>query len=239
MNPWLVGTWANTLEQRKTRFLLWNLHCLIYNFIEMANRCITDLLIIGERTKVEIMFNDFQKVLQTDRSYETDHTTYKPDAEWLGYVVSDMLGQDNEKTSIHCRGSIEYISDEIMPCTESDDMAKFTLTTDTAWSDARELFYLLSEKYDVEVFFYADEPGMGIHQTNDADGRFFPTRYVLEDESSDTSYCDDFDELAEEIKAITGEKPKTFEEIEGIIERHELDDRLYGYEIEVVSLCDF
>lgn len=185
------------------------------------------------------MFNDFQKVLQTDRSYETDHTTYKPDAEWLGYVVSDMLGEDNNKTSIHCRGSIECISEEIMPSRDGDDMAQFNLSTDTAWSDARELFYLLSEKYDVEVLFYADEPGMGIHDTNDAEGRYFPTRYVLEDESSDTSYCDTFDELADEIKKITGESPETFEKIEDIIERHELDDRLYAYEIDVVSLCDF
>jgi hypothetical protein len=205
----------------------------------MANRFSTDYLIIGKRKKVEIMFNDFQKVLQTDRSYETDHTTYKPDAEWLGYVVSDMLGEDNNKTSIHCRGSIECISEEIMPSRDGDDMAQFNLSTDTAWSDARELFYLLSEKYDVEVLFYADEPGMGIHDTNDAEGRYFPTRYVLEDESSDTSYCDTFDELADEIKKITGESPETFEKIEDIIERHELDDRLYAYEIDVVSLCDF
>ena len=205
----------------------------------MANRCFTDYLIIEKRKKVEIMFNDFQKVLQTDRSYETDHTTYKPDAEWLGYVVSDMLGEDNNKTSIHCRGSIECISEEIMPSRDGDDMAQFNLSTDTAWSDARELFYLLSEKYDVEVLFYADEPGMGIHDTNDAEGRYFPTRYVLEDESSDTSYCDTFDELADEIKKITGERPETFEKIEDIIERHELDDRLYAYEIDVVSLCDF
>jgi hypothetical protein len=205
----------------------------------MANRFSTDYLIIGKRKKVEIMFNDFQKVLQTDRSYETDHTTYKPDAEWLGYVVSDMLGEDNNKTSIHCRGSIECNSEEIMPSRDGDDMAQFNLSTDTAWSDARELFYLLSEKYDVEVLFYADEPGMGIHDTNDAEGRYFPTRYVLEDESSDTSYCDTFDELADEIKKITGESPETFEKIEDIIERHELDDRLYAYEIDVVSLCDF
>ena len=103
----------------------------------------TDYLIIGkEKGWNHVQW--FSKVLQTDRSYETDHNNVQ-NPMLNGWICGiDMLGQDNEKTSIHCRGSIEYISDEIMPCTESDDMAKFTLTTDTAWAmlESYSIFFL-------------------------------------------------------------------------------------------------
>ena len=45
-------------------------------------------------------------------------------------------------------------------------------------------------------------------------------------------------DLASVINDLTGEKPNTFDIIQGIISKHELDERIMVYEIEYVSLSD-
>lgn len=51
-------------------------------------------------------------------------------------------------------------------------------------------------------------------------------------------YFDSFDDLASVINDLIGEKPNIFDDIQGIISKHELDERIMVYEIEYVSLSD-
>lgn len=48
-------------------------------------------------------------------------------------------------------------------------------------------------------------------------------------------YFDSFDDLASVINDLIGEKPNIFDDIQGIISKHELDERIMVYEIEYVS----
>lgn len=54
------------------------------------------------------------------------------------------------------------------------------LYTETAWSPCNEVFDLVREKYpSLYYYFQAEEPGMGIYETNDISGVYFPDRYFL------------------------------------------------------------
>ena len=201
----------------------------------MPNWCSTDYQIIGKQQNVENLFKGLQKVLSTNRG-DKKKDSFLPDASWLGYVVSDILGIDHEKECVPCRGSISYIDEEM---DNDENRASFTLSTETAWSDCRKLFYLLSIKFDVEILFYTEELGCDIHETNDEEGRYFDTRYLLYYLGYETVYYSSFDELAEEIGNVTSENPDRYEDIDGILERHGLSETMYIHQIDIVSLQDF
>lgn len=99
--------------------------------------------------------------------------------------------------------------------------------------------YLLSIKFDVEILFYTEELGCDIHETNDEEGRYFDTRYLLDDSEDEMSYYSSFGEFAKEIEDMTGEKPDKFEDVDDILERHELSETMNAHRIDIVSLQDF
>ncbi len=119
-----------------------------------------------------------------------------PDAS-CGYVASDILDIDPEKECVPCRGSISYMDEEM---DDDENLASFTLSTETAWSDCRKLFYLLSIKFDVEILFYTEELGCDIHETNDEEGRYFDTRYLLDDSEDEMSYYSSLASLRKKLK---------------------------------------
>lgn len=201
----------------------------------MPNWCSTNYQIIGKQQNVENLFERLQIVLSTDRS-DKQKDSFLPDPWWLGYVVSDILGIDPEKEGVPCRGSISYMDEEM---DDDENLVSFTLSTETAWSDCRKLFYLLSIKFDIEILFYTEELGCDIHETNDEEGRYFDTRYLLDDSEDEMSYYSSFGELAKEIEDMTGEKPNKFEDVDDILERHELSETMNAHRIDIVSLQDF
>ena len=201
----------------------------------MPNWCSTSYQIVGKQQNVDKLFKELQKVLRTDRSDEKDNTSFLPDSSWLGYVVSDILGIDHEKECIPCRGNIDYMEEQM---NDNESFAYFALSTETAWTDCRKLFYLLSVKFDVEILFYTEELGCDIHKTNDEEGHYFDTRYLLDDSNNEMSYYTSFENLAEEIEEMTGERPDEFKDIDSILERHGLSDSMYAHQIDIVSLLD-
>lgn len=195
----------------------------------MPNWCSTNYQIVGKQQNVEKLFKELKKVLSKDN-------LVLPDPSWLGYIVSDILGIDSEKECIPCRGSISYMDEEIG---DDENLASFTLSTETAWSDCRKLFYLLSVKFNVEILFYAEELGCDIHETNDEEGRYFDTRYLLDDSENEMSYYSSFSDFAKKIKDITGKKPDKFESINDILEKYELSKTINVHHVNIVSLQDF
>ena len=182
----------------------------------MPNWCSTDYQIVGKRTEVQNLYNKFKKVIATDRSYEKDGTTFLPNSSWLGYVVKDILDID-----------------------EANDTASFQLMTETAWSDCRKLFFTLMDKFDVQIFFIAEELGCGIFQGNDEDGRYLTSRYIVDDFDEGMEYYSTFDEVAEILEKLTGKIVYDFKQAEKLIEDCELDEKIAIHEIEYVSLSDF
>lgn len=78
------------------------------------------------------------------------------------------------------RGEISYIEEEIED--HDNDMASLKLTTETAWVACSELMDKIAEKYDLQLFYYSEEPGCGIFETNDVEGQFYSFRYMVDSE---------------------------------------------------------
>lgn len=204
----------------------------------MSNLCSTSYVIEGSRNSIESLHNQFKAVLNTDRSKFNDQRgTYLPQSSWLGYIVSDVLGLDPDKDNVCCRGSICSMDDEIT--LEDDDMAYFRFDTESAWVDQRKMFYLLSEKFDVEVHFITEEFGCELWQKTDGADRWFPEFYLLDDTEDDMNYFETFEQLADAINDLCGEKPEKYDDIDDILSRHDLDERVLVHEIEYTSLSDF
>lgn len=98
----------------------------------------------------------------------------------------------------------------------------------------------------LEVYFYSEEPGCGIYETNDYSGEYFPDEFVLDTEDG-TEYCEDFSDLCEKVNEFLDE-PKAFlnfQEMESYLEVHNKEHRedglyCYVYEIQTTaSLFDY
>lgn len=85
---------------------------------------------------------------------------------WLGNIVSALGGNPE---ALYCRGWIEDFD-------ATDDC--LTLYCETAWSELSEWRKFVKDKFEnCEIFYVAEEPGMGIFITNDVD---FDYIYQLE-----------------------------------------------------------
>lgn len=204
----------------------------------MSNTCSTSYILEGSKSSIEALHNQFKKVLAIDRSdYSDQRGTYSPNSMWLVYIVKDVLGLDPDKDNVCCRGSIDFIDDEIK--IDEGGSAYFRFDTESAWCDQRKMFYLLSEKFNVEVHFITEEFGCGIWQKTDGSDRWFPECYLLDDTDDDMNYYDTFEQMAEAIEELCGEKPENFEDAEGILSKYDLDEHIFAHEVEYTSLSDF
>lgn len=100
---------------------------------------------------------------------------------WLGNIVGNSgIGtiDTGKETDLRCRGWLSYM--------ELYDN-QLTIDTETAWIPMLEMWIKLLNKYlpDAELIYQADEPGCGIHCTND------PTligKYVIDSWNDDIDY---------------------------------------------------
>ena len=93
----------------------------------------------------------------------------------------------------------------------------------------------------LEIYFSAEGDDWDSYLTNDAEGRFYPTRYAF-DLPSDIEYCDTIEEVAEKLSDFIGHpieptKEAVFAAAEEWDENEErIDDFINLKEFEVVSL---
>ena len=129
---------------------------------------------------------------------------------WLGCLVK-ILGGDAEK--VYCRGDITEFS-----YNEEDDV--LAIDTQTAWNEMEEVRFFLKKVYpSLEIYYYEEEPGCEIYQTNDRHGRFFPQRYILDDlDGEGPEYYDNTDSLLKAASEIFGKELKTMADLNEAIE---------------------
>lgn len=196
----------------------------------MPNWCTTDYAFSGSADNAKGFYNDIKRVINTDRSYVWDGKTFKGDASWLGYIKEELLPELKEE-EIPCRGSIEYL-DELDIIDNNEATVKFT--TETAWCACYELMEKLAEKYELLLYYYTEEPGCCIYETNDEEGIFFSQRYLIDSEKFGSDYYDDFDGVAKTLEEITGCKISCIEDAKPILEKYNEDSFLTINEITVV-----
>lgn len=161
----------------------------------MANTCITAYTIIGDKDKVRVIHDDLNKLINKKRE-DKGPKSYMSDSNWLGWIVREILCEDSDK--IACRGMF-YLGD----LSAGDSI--FHVDTDTAWEPCRMLFSQLAKKYDVEIFYCAEELSCGIYETNDAEGKYYPERIIVESDDG-SEYFNSQDDAKQYIEKEMGVK---------------------------------
>lgn len=147
---------------------------------------------------------------------------------WMGCLVH-LLGGDWNK--VYCRG-------EIIDYNLTDDHV--SISCETAWGEMPEFRHFLEQQYlGSKIFYQVEESGCEVYATNDAEGLYFPDRYLL-DYFDGMEYFRTLEDAAEYIGAtIEKEIPPNYSDIESAIEdymdEHDNDDEhwmsFHAYEV--------
>ncbi len=166
----------------------------------MPNWNTTDYTLYGNKENIKRLYTDLKNTVDIDRTKESKPFTFLGNSYWLGYVKKQLLPEVEEE--LPARGEISYIEEDIKDY--GNDMASLKLTTETAWVACSELMDKIAEKYCLQLFYYSEEPGCGIFETNDTEGLFYSFRYMVDSEKEGIEYYDSWDEVVSVIKSITG-----------------------------------
>lgn len=161
-----------------------------------------------------------KKTVDIDRTKESKPFTFLGNSYWLGYIKKSLLPDVEEE--LPARGEISYIEEEIED--HDNDMASLKLTTETAWVACSELMDKIAEKYDLQLFYYSEEPGCGIFETNDVEGQFYSFRYMVDSEKEGIEYYDTFEQVAEAIADMTGIRLNNISEADDKLSAFNNDD---------------
>lgn len=141
----------------------------------MPNWCSTSYRLTGDTQQLETLYNDMKALQEMKKPLVPNGFG----TSWLGCLV-DWYGKDWK--TFGCRGSWSdlYYDGKIL-----------SFMTETAWYRCPDVEDLLREKYpDIEIWWFTEEPGMEIYETNDLPGHYFPDRWLLDfiDESREGCY---------------------------------------------------
>ena len=190
----------------------------------MANTCFTAYVIDGKRKEVQSLFSKMNNLEKRKKPLEgSDYGKT-----WLGNLVI-KLGGDWRK--VYCRGAWSDLE-------WNGSILRFN--TETAWGPMYEVFKLIKSIYpSLEIFYQAEEDGMGVFITNDSEGRYFRDRFRIETDC-DYEYFTTIEGVCSYISGIIGKEVKTREDMETAInewnDNTEDDDKMiYFNEYEVVA----
>lgn len=193
----------------------------------MPNWCITNHTIVGEEKELSELYNLMKKL----EDMKTPLVENGFGSDWLGCLVV-ALGKKWQE--YRCRGC--------WTCLEKHE-GSITFDTTTAWCPMNEVFDLLCEKFpSISHYYYAEEPGCCIYETNDIDGEYYPDRFYVDictsDECSHSEYFEEIEDALNWISKMEEYKFNTRKEVEEYFkERSKENDNVYCY-IHDIELSD-
>ena len=150
----------------------------VKHIIIMPNWSFTNYAIIGDRKEVKSLYKKMKRLEEMPEPLLPNGFG----TSWLGCLVK-TLGADPQ--AVYCRGMWQNL--------EFSDEGRLTFDVEHAWSRPDEVEDLIRKKYpSLSIFFLEEELGMGIFQTNDACGEYFPETIILDDEQEGSSTGADF-----------------------------------------------
>jgi len=199
----------------------------------MPNWCITDYVAVGEKADIERLRKNLDDAFNTECRIENGFGNW-----WLGNIL-DLHGLDWQE--YNCRGEVTQLS-EIEYDFYEEGQSHFTFQTWTAWRPCYEALKAIEAIYpEVELYWFAEEPGCELLETNDLSGKYHPERVKLRVTESDGDVWEEYYSTEEELLEILNKAEK--DSSENFNNWHEfLDemDRTYGeenpYEIDFVSI---
>lgn len=186
----------------------------------MPNWNTTDYTLYGNKDNIKRLYTDLKNTVDIDRTKESKPFTFLSNSYWLGYIKKSLLPEVEEELPV--RGEIFYIEEDIED--HDNDMASLKLTTETAWVACSELMDKIAGKYDLQLFYYSEEPGCEIFETNDLEGQFYSFRYMVDSEKEGIEYYDTFEQVAEAIAKMTGIRLNNISEADDKLSAFNNDD---------------
>lgn len=204
----------------------------------MANICHTDFKIVGDPTEIarlRDLLTEIQKQVyqrKADKNYL-----------WLGLIES-ALGKEPISDG---RGEFfPLVSDDI-----SADGTCLSLHTLSAWSEDLPAFEVIRKHFpSIKYYYWTQEPHCSYWGTNDAEGIFYPERYVAslhDEEEGDVWAYETIEDIVDEMNRMgfNDYQPtsgiKTFEDLatyaQQFMENPDLpeDVEIYVYEVAVFT----
>lgn len=158
----------------------------------MPKLCSTDYYVFGSKKEL----SDLNKKMERLENRKKSLIKNDFGNTWLGNLVKSF-GGDLEK--VYCWG--EWMCREY-----NKEKNTLTFTTETAWREMDEWRKFIESCYKtIKLLFVTEESGCGIYQTNDKDGVFFKSKYIL-DYTEDVEYFETIDQAVEFIEELIGIK---------------------------------
>ena len=191
----------------------------------MPNWCSTAYVIEGNAKELKRLYK-LMKELQERKEPSVKNGF---GTRWLGCLVV-ALGGNWEK--VYCRGAWSSLE-------MAGNVLRFT--TETAWGPCNETLELVCRVFPTVNYYYrSEEPGMEEYHTNDAKGKYFPDKYIVDlctpDDTWYKEYFSNLADLLEWFEDISNQPVKSIKEILAITEQwpKENDDafcNIYEYTI--------
>lgn len=109
-----------------------------------------------------------------------------------------VISAGGNSSEIECRGFWK-------PATVRMENGALMFEIESKWKEPNQWRVFIERIFRVRMFYYTEQIGELLLETNDAKGRYFPYRYYF-DGSSDSPYFETIDELCEDVSELTGEE---------------------------------
>ena len=167
-----------------------------------------------------------EETLQKIQNAVEEHTVVNGASDdWEGNVCVTLGIDEKNIEGFSIRGFIQdtFYEGEIL-----------RIYADEAWSRT-EFAEILQDLFpdELTIYWYIEEPGMGIYETNDADGNYFPERYYVE-YGDNMEYFDTEKELFEWLSDITESQINNYDDVEEFNNENPTDPYIYINEIDVI-----
>lgn len=156
----------------------------------MSNPAFMSVSIVGDRLQMRSLY---QKMLRLQNRKEPliENGFYYP-KRWLGNLVARLGGDYKE---VYCRGTWDDLS---------LNSKRLYFFTESAWDAPFEMLRLIKKVYPgLEIYFSVEGDGWDFYLTNDAEGRFFTSKFEL-DMPPENDYYDTIEEVAELVGNYIG-----------------------------------
>lgn len=175
----------------------------------MANWCSSLYIFEGDTTEIKDIFDKLSS-LQVRETSLMENGFGK---NWLGNIVALLGGNPDE---VACRGTYESV--EI-----SNDT--LVLYTDTAWDEMRPTWDFVCQQYKtLRYYFRAEEPGGEYFVTNDRERKYFPDRYLLEQNEQEPMYFETEAALFAEVEKRTDTSIRNWDAMQAVIDEYNEND---------------
>ena len=159
---------------------------------KMSNPAFMDVVLEGDKRELRSLYGKMKR-LQERKKPLVKNGFYFP-MRWLGNLITRLGGNPEE---VPCRGTWDDLR---------YNNGYLGFSTETAWQPPIELLEFIQQKYTSVVYYYeAEGDGWDCYTTNDAEGRHFPSRYIVDCEP-DLEYFNTIEEACAYLSAYIGRR---------------------------------